>query len=535
MPGATLGPARHYRAGIVLVLSTLLFAIARPLPAQGVRARVSYRTRETVFITAGRAEGLAVGDTVTVQRADGTTLVSAVVVSVAQHTASARPLDPDQPVTAGLAVTFTPHPAEMAVADSAGIAPPPDTAVALDSGYAVEPLPEARSPPRRWSGGVHLEQDASSSGASSELRMQQTVAAMDLDAPIAPGVNVRVRSTTRWRSGASRTLVGTPALTTIPYQVEARIAPAGAAWSAVVGRFVPRAAIGLGYLDGAALDVRVAPAHRLGVVGGFVPRADRLRFSTDTKRAGAYWAFGTGAALEGSLSAAADWSGGARRRTEIAGQTSWRAAAAVRLHAYGEVDLPVPDGPFTGAQLTTAYLGIQADLPLGFRGSLGGESHQALPLFDPDAPLDTMPLPGRLSGGTVTLGRTVGGVALDLSGGLMRREGDASPTMRGSLTASRGVFFASAMVMQGDLLDYRTALVRIMVPPRALPFTLSVGASVSESRSAGGVLTFRRYSVRPEIAWYLARGVFASAGGDIGTYAGQATTWLHAGVSYRFR
>lgn len=534
MSSATLGPVRHYRAGIVLVLATLLLAAARPLPAQGVRARVSYRTRETVFVTAGRAEGLAVGDTVTVLRADDSVLTAAVVVSVAQHTASARLLGQDGAVAAGLAVTFTPHPADTLAPDSAGLASPPDSAVAQDLGYAVAPLNEARAPPRRWSGGVHLEQYASNSGASSELRTQQTVAALDLDAPIAPGVNLRVRSTTRWRSGASLSTVGTPAVTTIPYQLEARIAPAGAAWSATLGRFVPRAAMGLGYLDGAAVEVRVAPAHRLGLVGGFVPKADRLRFSTDTKRVGAFWAFGSGAPLAGSLSAAADWSGGERRRTEIAGQTSWRASSAVRVHAYTEVDLPVANGPFTGAQVTTAYLGLHADLPLEFRGGISVESHQALPLYDPDVPPDTLPMPGRLDGGTLTLGHAVGGFALDLSGGALRREGDANPTLRGSFTASRGVFFATAMLTHGDLLDYRTVMVRLMVPPRALPFSLSVAASASESRAAAGALTFRRYSVRPEISWYLARGLFASAGGDIGTYADQTTTWLHAGVSYRF-
>ncbi len=534
MPGTTLGPARRTRAGIVLVLATLLLVIVRPLPAQGVAARVSYRTRETVFISAGRAEGLAVGDTVAVLRTDGTTLVSAIVISVARHAASARLVDPEAPVTDGLAVTFTPHPAEIVFADSAGIAPPPDSAVAMDSGYAFTPLAEARAPPRRWSGGLHLEQYASNAGAGGELRTQQTVAALDLDAPLASGVSLRIRSTSRWRSGRSRTTVGSPAFTTVPYQVEARIAPAGAAWSLSLGRFLPRAAMGLGYLDGAALEIRAA-GHRVGIAGGLVPKADRLRFSSDTRRVGGWWAFRGGGAFEGSLSAAADWSGGARRRTEVGGQAAWRASDVLRFHAYGELDLPVTGGPFTGTRLTTAYAGVDARLPLGFRAALNGESHQTLPVFDPDTPPDTTPLPGRLAGGSLSLGRTVGGVAVDLSGGLLHRQGDASTTRRASLTASRGVVFASAMVMEGDLLGYRSVMVRVMAPARALPFTLSVGAMLSESRTAGGALTFRRTSVRPEISWYLARGLFASAGGDIGSYAGRTSTWLHAGVSYRFR
>ena len=63
--------------------------------------------------------------------------------------------------------------------------------------------------------------------------------------------------------------------------------------------FLSTGAMGLGYLDGARVDVRVARAHRLALAGGFVPSAERLRFSTDVTRLGASWGFGAGGALEG--------------------------------------------------------------------------------------------------------------------------------------------------------------------------------------------------------------------------------------------
>jgi len=514
------------------VLSTLCCALARPALAQGV-ARVSYRTREIVFVTAGRDDGLAVGDTVTILREDGSALVTGVVVSAALHSASVRLTGPDDGLATGLQVAFVPHPPE-APADSAGLAPPPDTAVAGDSTAYAVPAAAPRPPPRRLHGGIHLEQYGSSTAANPGMKTLQTVGALDLDAPVASGVDLLVRTTTRYRSGESRALVGTPELTTIPYQLELRLAPPGAAWSASVGRFVPADAMGLGYIDGARVDVRVAPGHRLGIIGGVVPEAERLRFSTDAKRIGGYWAFGTGERAQGSLSAAADFGQGARRRTEVAGQTYWRVASGVRVSGYGEVDLPVSGGPFTGVRLTTLVGGVNADLPFAVRGGLTLETHEPLPLWDPSLPPDTTPLPGRLDGVTASLGRTFGGVSLDLTGGALRRQGDPTATLRGTLTASTRGVYASIMLVHGDLADYRTAMVRFVVPPRVLPFTLALGAAASQTTSGGGAFTFWRYSFRPELSWFLGRGFFATAGGDIGSYAGQSSTWLHGGLSYRF-
>jgi hypothetical protein len=73
------------------------------------------------------------------------------------------------------------------------------------------------------------------------------------------------------------------------------------------------------------------------------------------------------------------------------------------------------------------------------------------------------------------------------------------------------------------------------MPYRALPFNASLGASATFTRTAGGAVTQWRYSLQPEISRSIGGGLFASLGGDIGTFAGLTSTFLHAGVSYRFR
>jgi hypothetical protein len=393
----------------------------------------------------------------------------------------------------------------------------------------------ARRSDSRWRGGVQLEQLTSSIGGLSALATYQTVASFSLTAPLAPGLEIRTRASSRWRSGASGRTTGLDGLSTIVYGLEARLAPAGAPWSVSVGRFVPTEAMGLGYIDGARLEVRVAPEQRVGVVAGFVPRVQRLGASTATKRTGAYWAFGGAGALSGSLAAAADWELGARRRTLMASQAYWRPARFLSLSAYAEVDVGAPWQTFGGLQLTTAYLNLRADLPFGLRGSIGAESHQAILLWESIAAGDTVAPPGRLKGLNASLGRDVLGFRLDFSGGLLERASDATPTVRGMLTVARGALFIAASGQHGDLFDYGALVAHLLLPYRTLPFSASLGGSVSFTRSAGGAFSQWRYSLQPELSRSLGSGLFASLGGDIGSYGGRSSTFLHAGVSYRFR
>jgi hypothetical protein len=380
-----------------------------------------------------------------------------------------------------------------------------------------------------------VEQLASSAGGASSLTSYQTVGSLSLTAPFGDAVELRTRMTSRWRSGAAASLTGMNGIFTIPYELQLRIAPPGAGWNASLGRFVPVEAVGLGYLDGARFEVQVARAQRLGVVAGFVPGVERLQVSTATKRAGAYWAYGADGPLTGSFSAAADYAAGARRRTLLSSQTYWRASNAVSVSAYTEMDVGASWQTFRGLQVSDGYLNVRADLPLGFRASLGAETHKSILLWESVLLGDTLPQPGRLNGLNASLGHDVSGFRVDLSGGLLERSTDATPSIRGMLSVSRGMLFLTAMGQHGDLFDYGAFLVHLILPYRALPFNVSLGASAAFTRSAGGALTQWRYSVQPEISRAMGGGLFASFGGDIGMYAGRTSMYLHGGLSYRFR
>lgn len=535
----------------VLLLASLPLCLPSPLLAQADSAHVSYRTTEIAFFTAGRAEGVRVGDTVAVLGTGDAVVARAVVVSASLHASSARLLGTDVQVAVGQRVRFEARRAVegadsaaaardsaralRAEADSAGAQA--DTTAADSAARTEIPVRRTRAPrlPRRLSGGLQIEEMASSTGGTGALTSYQTAGSLYLTAPLSSGVELRTRVSGRWRSGAAGRTTGLDGFHAIPYELQLRFGVPGGGWSASIGRFVPTEAASLGYLDGARVELRLGAQQRVGIVGGFVPSVARLSLSTATRRGGIYWAFGGGGAFAGSLSAAADWSAGARRRTLVASQTYWRILGRLSLSASAEVDIGSPSMTVHGVQLTNGYANLRMDLPLGFRGSVGVESHQAILLWESVMAGDTTPPAGRLNGVSASLGHDLFGFRVDLSGGALKGASDAAPSYRGTLSVSRGALFLLASGQHGDLFDYGSLVARIMLPYRALPFNAALGATATFTRTAGGAVTQWRYSLQPEISRIVGGGFFASLGGDIGTFAGRTSAFLHAGVSYRFR
>lgn len=515
-----------FGARCAFCIATTLLAF--PLRAQdtGDSARITYHTRDIVFVAAGRDAGLRVGDTIQVAADSGA--VAAVVLSVARASASARLLAAAR-ITAGATAAFRRRPA--LVAD-----PRPDPTPAARDSIAPARLVALRAPPRltappRVSGTLQLEQ-VGASGGSSRLSTSQTIGMLSLRALAARGVELRLRTTSRRRGGGSAALPGTPDFSTTVYEAELLFGGRDSRWQAAVGRFVPRGAMALGYIDGARIEWRAAPGQAVGAVLGFVPQPLRLRPANDTRRAGAYWTFTAARAVSGSLAAAADWSDGARRRTQLASQGLLAPSRAWSLSWYADADLGAPWDSL-GARLTNANATLRFRLPAGVRASVGGESHQAVRLWDSFTTGDTLPLPGRLTGWSAGLGRDIAGFAVDAAGARLSRTGDPTATLRGSLTLSRRGLFLSGSRQHGDLLDYSSLMARVILP-RRLPVHASLGFLYAATKLSGGA-SFHRAGLRPEIAGRLSGGWSWSAGGDIGRYAGRTTTWLHAGASYRFQ
>lgn len=508
-----------------------LLLLASPAAAQTAvpdTSRVTYRTREVVFFAAGRAQGVAVGDSVDVLLdSAGVRVVRAVVLSTAQRSASARLLESAVAVPLNARVAYLRRPVDtptvLALAS-------PDTAAAAVSVGDAEPvdLPVARAPRRTISGGLHLDQFNASSGAG--FSSGQTTLGLSADVPFGSALTFRIRTTSRYRSASSSLMAN--GFTTIPYQLELRIEPPGGQVRASLGRFLATEALALGYLDGVRLEVRPGPHARFGLAAGLVPDPIRLQFSSDTKRVGGWWGLEGGAA-SGTVSVAADWAAGAIRRTTVGLQSSWSPAPRVSFSLYGNLDLaPGWDTTRSGAEMTSMFASVRLPLPAGFRFGIGAETYSTVRQWETAA--DSFALPGRYTGANLSLGHDIGGLAVDLNGSTLRRSDDPTPILRGMLTLSRGLFFMVASGEHGPFADYIYATGRFTVTPSSSPVALAIGGLYGLTRVQAGSMTIQRYSVRPDLSWRLGRGLLFNAGADIGRYGGNTTTYLHGGVSYYF-
>ncbi len=472
----------------------------------------------------------------------GAVATRAVVVSVAQQTASATLTSAGAPVAVGQLVHFTARPRAPAAAfvpplDSTRVpgvqvaVPQPDTTAAVP-GPAVVASPPPSIPAARWRANVQLQQIMNSVGGPATVTSQLTTGTVALTAPLAPWLTVQTRSTTEWRSSSTPLAVPGGDNRTMVYQAEARIDPPGSWWDMSLGRFVPTDAIGLGFLDGARLEVRPSASQRLGVVGGFAPDIYTLAPSAAVRRAGAYWALTT-PSVSGSLAGAAEWQDGARRRTWLSAQSFWNPSSTLSLYVLTDLDYGSGWQSFRGFQVTDLSAGVRAALPMGFRGSLGVETNQALRLWQLAQSGDTLPMPGRLVSFTASLGRDVLGSSVDLSASVLKRTTDPSATLQGTLTVFNRRFMIVGMGQHGDLFDYGSLLVRFPLPLATGRLSTALAFAASGTLLPGTSRPLWRYGVRPELSWRLGGGFYFSANADIGRYVGRSNVFVQGGVAYQ--
>ena len=510
-------------------------------------AHVTYRTQEIVFLSAGRAAGLSVGDTVEVLGAAGAPKARALVVSVAQKTASATLIPADAPVAVGQVVRFTTRaPVMAAPAPVLAAAPPSEPALAAASdttaAQAVAAAPYDTTPPppprpmvrnaQRWRGNVQLDQVINSVGGVSTVTSHQTSAAVALTAPVSPWLTLATRSTTFWRDVSTSLSAPGSTSQTMVYQLEARVAPPGSWWNLSLGRFVPVDAPGLGYIDGGRIEVQPSATQRIGLVGGYAPDLFTMAPSSAVRRAGAYWAVTT-PTLASSVGGAAEWQDGARRRTWVSAQSYWTASSGLSFSFSTDLDYGSGWQAFRGFQLTDLSAGVRANLPYGFRGGLSVETNRSLRLWALAQMGDTLPLPGRLIGLTGSLGRQVSGSSVDLSASYLKRATDPSPTLRGTLTVFNPRFMIVAMGEHGDLFDFGSLMVRVPLPLPSTRLGAALGFGAYGTLLPGTSHPIWRTSVRPELSWRLGGGLYLSGSADLGRYAGQASTYVRVGVSYQ--
>ncbi|HEY0159567.1 MAG TPA: hypothetical protein VGF28_19930 [Thermoanaerobaculia bacterium] len=239
---------------LLALLALLLFAAATA-DAQTVR----YRTENTVYITAGTAAGVAVGDRFEVLRG-GKVIATIQVQFAAEQSASATVVSETTPIHAGDAVRRIGTPVTQT--------PPPPPA--LDT-----PTFSGRDWAPALSGNVSLDHE------TNQRDYGRTLARVSLRARRIAGLPLTMRTRVRL---ANETEESRNRL----YELSLLYEPFDGLVAVQAGRLGNSPLIGLGYLDGALARVRIIEGFHAGAFYGFRPDTSDLTFDTSTTKYGAF-------------------------------------------------------------------------------------------------------------------------------------------------------------------------------------------------------------------------------------------------------
>jgi hypothetical protein len=262
------------RSGIRL--AGLAVALGAALPRRALPQADSAKTRSaavtgvtlgTIYVGAGRQEGLREGSLLRVQRLGERGRYR--VTYLASHSAAARG-DSLAPLPAvGDTVVFVPV-AEVATAAAGATSAPP--------GLTRRPVT------LRGRIGVRF---LGSWDRQSKVALRQPGFELMLDGPLSPrapvGLDIEIRSrrSSVYRPGAATVNEGTMGV----YQAAIRLQSPGAPFRAVLGRQYAPTLAGVGLFDGLLLDWQ-KPRWGAGMTAGLSPELGSLAFSSDLRQAG---------------------------------------------------------------------------------------------------------------------------------------------------------------------------------------------------------------------------------------------------------
>ena len=276
------------RAALCVALFALGLAAA-PAAAQEAPFRVRYRSAETVYLDAGQAAGVEVGDRLEVLD-DGEVVALLEVIYAARHSASCGVVEGD----AGAVEVGAPvRPLGGAAPSRVPAAEPPDD-------RRPPPAPDYRPRRRaanRLGGSVTLDYDRFDAGSDGGYDWQRQSARLNLrlDDIAGTGHDLRVRLRVR-EDERERPLTAGPLPGGVPesesrdrlYELALIYEPEDKRYGYRVGRLLAGPFVGVGYLDGAMGRFSVSPRLDVGAFGGSRPDVAELGFESGGSKAGLF-------------------------------------------------------------------------------------------------------------------------------------------------------------------------------------------------------------------------------------------------------
>lgn len=281
-------------------LRTALLALALLFPSLPARAQqtggaisVRYRSAETIYLDAGKAAGVDVGERLEVLR--GTRVIAEIeVIYAADNSASAKVLSEREPI----------QPGDRVRAPGGQTGPTPETRPAAPREPATAPTPPPAERPvtgrfgglrpsrTRVTGALTFDWESWADGSDEGRDTDRTTARLNLRVRDIAGTPLQLRLRMRSREvSRERPLTGG-----IPesesrdrlYEAALIYAPPESRFDIRVGRLGTSPFVGLGYVDGAVVEFRITDAIALGGVYGRRPEIEELGFESSGSKAGAY-------------------------------------------------------------------------------------------------------------------------------------------------------------------------------------------------------------------------------------------------------
>jgi len=249
---------------------------------------VKYRSASGVYVDAGKDQGLAVGDRLTVVE-KGRLVAELEITYLADQSASCRIVNETRPVRAGDTVVAPVRAAQP----PAAISPSPTAPVAAPRAAT----PAVSAPARPWArlrGGISFGYYRLWDNTPFQLDFQQRTARADLSLwdiggqPLSFQLRFRSRQDDRTRSLTS--LQPTSERRDRLYELSFRYQPSSDRYSVEAGRIASSSFVGLGYLDGALARARLVSPLQVGVFFGRPAEIEGFGLQSTGQKYGAFLA-----------------------------------------------------------------------------------------------------------------------------------------------------------------------------------------------------------------------------------------------------
>lgn len=276
---------RPARKSLALLVAFLCAATSFAAPGLAVK----YRSATNAFLDGGKAQGLALGDRLTVVE-KGAVVAELEVTYLAEQSASCRILSEKRPVRAGDAVVL---PVKSA-APAAPAAPSTDSRPQPPAAAVVATASPSPRPWARYHGGLSLGYSRIWDDTPAQLDFEQKTARVDLflwdmgGRPLSFQLRFRSRQDDRARSLSS--FQPSSERRDRLYEASFRYQPPSDRYAVEAGRLASSPFVGLGYLDGALARLRVASPLQVGLFAGRRAEVEGLGFQGSGEKYGAFLA-----------------------------------------------------------------------------------------------------------------------------------------------------------------------------------------------------------------------------------------------------